>query len=141
MVTYIIHEVWSNLCIQFSSVKKGHSLSSYRIPCAVPHLKPSSYQLKCFVMCTFAPTRTPHIPSQIHCNSVFQFCDCHVGRPHAAEEQTRWKLFANMWPLSGLDFTWTSAFHQGRHAPTRDQNPTLSARLGLILCLPISLLD
>lgn len=27
-LTYIIDEVWSNLCIPFSSVKKGHSLSS-----------------------------------------------------------------------------------------------------------------
>lgn len=28
MATYIIHEVWYNLCIQFSSVNKGHSLLS-----------------------------------------------------------------------------------------------------------------
>lgn len=55
--------------------------------------------------------------------------------------QQRNKTNGSSSPLSGLSFTWTSAFHQGIPAPTGGQNPTLSARLGLILCLPVSLVD
>lgn len=107
MVTYIIHEVWSNLCIQFSSVKKGHSLSSYRIPCAVPHLKPSSYQFKCFVMCTFAPTCTPHIPSQIHCNSPVLWLPCRSPSCSRGAKQMEalCKHVASLWSWFHLDFS------------------------------------
>lgn len=111
------------------------------MPCAAPHVSHPRTSWKCFVMCTPAPAHTPHTPSQTHCSSVFQFRECHLGCSHAAEEQTRWNLFANMRPLSGLDSTWTSAFHQGRRAPTGGQNLTLSARLRLILYFPMSLLD
>lgn len=67
-----------------------------------------------------------------------------------------WMLFRLLWYSRGRKqmealckheaplcscFTWTSAFHQGRHALTGSHTPTLSARLGLVLCLPVSLLD
>lgn len=144
MVTYIFYEVWSNLCIQFSSVKKGHSHSSLftnmgshvqylTLAILVPvemfcHLHSCIYSYSSYIqpnmlqLCVRAPWM------------LFRLLSCSRGRKQI---EALCKHEASLWSC----FTWTSAFHQGRHAPTGGHTPTLSAGLGLILCLPISLLD
>lgn len=69
---------------------------------------PTSYQLKCFVMCTPAPTHTPYISSQIRCNSLFPFRECHLGcscsRGTKQMEALR-QCEASLWSEFHVDFS------------------------------------
>lgn len=144
MATYFIHEVWYNLCIQFSSVNKGHSLLSpfTSIGSHVQYLSSAilvPIEMFCHVhSCTCSHSSYTQPNALPLCVPVwwkpFRLVSCSRGTKQV-------EALCKHEPFSGLDFTQTSESHQGRHAPAGDQNLTLSARLGYISFLPISLPD
>lgn len=128
-LTCIIREVWSNSCIPFSSVKKGHSLPSVftNTGCHVQYLTLAVLvPLKCFVMCTPAPTHTAHIPGQTHCNSCvpvlwmpFRLLSCSKGTKQMEALCKRGLSLVSV--LLGSNKI-ELAFHQGRQALAGGQN-------------------
>lgn len=83
-LTYIIHEVWSNLCIPFSSVKKRHSLSSLFTNTGY-HVQYLTLAITWNVL-SCALLHLPILliyPAKYTATLVFQFCECHLGCSHA----------------------------------------------------------